>query len=343
MQFAKIVRFLFVKVVVVFSFATIIPAAIPTQAQPSVCEKPVDVVLLLDKSGSVSVQQSNIIAFATQLVGRFQVAADKARFGVVRYAEQSAILLQLSEDAGAITGAIALDPALGVLTNIEAGLTDAAAVMGGARAGIPRVIVHLTDGLYNMGSDPVGAAQQINSSGIHLFGVDYGNSPNAVIRISNMVFPTGGLGVDQLTGIISALAGAICGATVDVTPLGTVPRGNDNRINPTKGDLAVVLYVGADANGEPAIEFYCVDQNSVGTFTAEVTVADLQGIPHPPAQNTEVKRVTTCSVEAVFYVLTSGEYQVNIGPFSDGKVYEVIFSGLTASNVHYGEFNLFNP
>jgi hypothetical protein len=317
-------------------------STIEVAAQPQICAKPVEVVLLLDTSGSVAFEQPNIVAFAQQLVDRFELAGDKARFGVVRYATVSQIMLPLSDDSATVIGAVDQLPGIGTFTNMYDGMQNANDVMSGGRTGIPRVVVHLTDGLFNVGGDPRPLAEQINSNSIHLFGVDFGSNPAEVIRISNQVFPTGGLGLSQLTGIINALAGAICGATVDVPPLGTDSRGGDNRINPGKGDLEVVLYPGSDDDGNPSIEFYCVN-NSTGTYVDEVTVADLQGTPTNPAQNTEVKRITVCSVLAVFYVLTSGEYQVNIGPFPDGKVYEIVFTGMVAGNIKYSEFNVNGP
>lgn len=306
------------------------------------CEKPVDVVLVLDYSGSVAAEQPSIVAFATGLVSRFTLAPDVAQFGVVRYADTSIILSGLVSDANAVNAAIAATPNIGYLTNIEAGLLDAGTVMAASRPGVPHVAVHLTDGLYNLGSDPIYAAQGLNTAGIHIFGVDYGNYGDYVTRISNIVFPTGGLGIDQLTGIINALAGAICDATVTVPPLGSSIPGSDNRINPAHGDLEAPIYSGSDADGNPAVLVYCVDDNSNGYPEFSVTAADVNAYPEYPPTNVEVKRATTCDVDVIFYILTTGEYQINIGPFTDGKVFEVTFTGLYPQNVHFNEFNVFN-
>jgi hypothetical protein len=41
-----------------------------------------------------------------------------------------------------------------------------------------------------------------------------------------------------------------------------------------------------------------------------------------------------------FYILTTGEYQINIGPDASGKVYVVIFTGLPPTDVYRHDFNV---
>lgn len=334
----------FVRAIFALMLFALFSFALPRPAQAiDVCEKPVEVVLLLDYSGSVAAVQSSIIKFASDLVSRFILSPDVARFGVVRYATVAVTLTGLSTSEIEVQNAVSSALDIGFTTNIEDGFANALAVMRDARPGIPRIIVHLTDGMWNTGGDPIFVAQVINASGIHIFGVDYGQNVGLVTQISNKLFPTGGLGVDQLTGIINALAGAICNATIDVPPLGTVGDSPDNRANTGVGDVHAVIYGASDQDGNPAVHIYCVDDNSNGYFAFEVTVDDLKPYPDQPATYIEIKRTDSCRVPVAFYLLTSGEYQVNIGPDQDGKVFEIIFTGLIPQNMQYREFNIYNP
>ncbi len=106
----------------------------------------------------------------------------------------------------------------------------------------------------------------------------------------------------------------------------------DNRLNWQFGDDLAVLYVQQDAAGNPALHIYCVNANSAGVLGLVVTSADLAGIPDPPARNTLVAQSAVCAVS--FWVLTTGEYQVNIRNTA-GKVFVIVMQDLAGSGIYH--------
>jgi hypothetical protein len=114
---------------------------------------------------------------------------------------------------------------------------------------------------------------------------------------------------------------------------------DDGRINPHHGDDYAILMPARDDHGDPSLQVWCLNSAGEGYFGGEFSQADLSGVPAMPPANTEVLRISACRVPVVFYVLTTGAYQVNIGPDAEGKVAVVIFSGLPPSNVHFQDFS----
>lgn len=109
-------------------------------------------------------------------------------------------------------------------------------------------------------------------------------------------------------------------------------RPNDDRANWTFGDLESVMYLRTDENGQPAVHLYCVEDGSVGVIGLVVTEEDLKGFSQFPSENTLVKSSDVCKVS--FYILTTGEYQVTIGPDALGKIYAIVGTGLEFANRH---------
>jgi hypothetical protein len=125
-----------------------------------------------------------------------------------------------------------------------------------------------------------------------------------------------------------------------VTPGASIPLiASDDRINPGQGDTYAVVYVRRDGAGRPAIHIYCVNRESRGYLGLVVTEADLEGIDLTPEQNTLISESDFCNV--AFYVLTSGEYQINIGPNPSGDVRILIFRGLSAASLRFSGYNMF--
>lgn len=109
-------------------------------------------------------------------------------------------------------------------------------------------------------------------------------------------------------------------------------RPPDDRLNWRAGDNDAAVYVRSDDAGNPAIHIYCIEDDSKGQLGLIVTEDALAGIDASPTVNELVAESSTCAVS--FYVLTSGEYQINIGPDSEGKSTILIFEGLTAGNLY---------
>lgn len=124
--------------------------------------------------------------------------------------------------------------------------------------------------------------------------------------------------------------------TITVNPCEGVRVPPDDRINWDMGDLNAVLYAREDNNGDPVIEVYRVGANGQGEFLGFITEDDLAPyVDNPPDVNTEIKAIGN----VMLYALASGEFQVNIGPDGEGKVWSVIFDGLPPEKVYGYEWD----
>jgi hypothetical protein len=118
-----------------------------------------------------------------------------------------------------------------------------------------------------------------------------------------------------------------CG-TLQYEILSSSGESSDGRLNPNAGDLLDVLYIGRDDTGSPAIDVYRVDGDS-GVFIGEFEYALFEPyLDTPPSTNTRLETID----KATLYALSSGEFQINIGPDAEGKYGIVIFSGLPPSS-----------
>ena len=88
------------------------PSPSPAPPSPPACVVKLELVLVLDKSGSVRAEQSSLLAFAREMVSQFSLdATEGARVGVVEFSSDAATLTpltgSLSEVLTAIDGASA--------------------------------------------------------------------------------------------------------------------------------------------------------------------------------------------------------------------------------------------
>ncbi len=107
----------------------------------------------------------------------------------------------------------------------------------------------------------------------------------------------------------------------------------DNRANWQHGDLTAVIYPSQDASGAPALDVYCVGPEG-GTFGFQIPESVFTSIAATPAENTEVYASDVCGTWIKAYVLTTGEYQINITN-PDGKIDVMIFEGMPPNNIQY--------
>lgn len=112
----------------------------------------------------------------------------------------------------------------------------------------------------------------------------------------------------------------------------------DDRINwGAPGGNDVALYANMNNPSSPSIDAYCINGNSDGYFGLSISEEDLAMYPAFPEVNTWVMSSEFCNLD--FYILTTGEYQINMGPFApDNRIVEVIFNGLPPTNVRYRSF-----
>lgn len=110
----------------------------------------------------------------------------------------------------------------------------------------------------------------------------------------------------------------------------------DGRVNYYMGDLVAVLYARSDASGRPALHVYDVeetdnDPDAEGVFIGLYPYDDFAPyLDTAPDQNVKIGSIGLTTL----YALTTGEFQVNIGPDAEGKITSVIFKGLPPRAVY---------
>jgi len=107
-------------------------------------------------------------------------------------------------------------------------------------------------------------------------------------------------------------------------------------LNKGHGDIYAHIYFGQDSAGYPSLFAWCVNEGE-GSLVATVRQPDLQLIDALPSVDTLAQSYSgwPCEAPVEFYVLTTGEYQVNIGPDGEGKVSVMVFSGLPPTGTYF--------
>jgi hypothetical protein len=110
------------------------------------------------------------------------------------------------------------------------------------------------------------------------------------------------------------------------------------------GDNLVVVARGKDSEGSPDVEVWCLDPSGyASTIGLKLSKEVLTGLPQVPASNTQIDKNNSCLVPVAAYVLTTGEYQVTIGPDGYGVINQVIFTGLLPTYVYFKRYNVNQP
>jgi len=122
-----------------------------------------------------------------------------------------------------------------------------------------------------------------------------------------------------------------------ISNLGGGLFGVDDRINRLHGDLINPLYVRADEQGALGVQVYRVEDRA-GVLAGMFTASDFAPyLKTPPTENTKIATLD----RSTLYALESGEFQIVIGPDVEGKIYNVIFSGMPPKNIRFSGFNLY--
>ena len=112
-------------------------------------------------------------------------------------------------------------------------------------------------------------------------------------------------------------------------------------LNNGVGTLQAQLFEGRDDNGEAAINIYEVNNDGDGSFAFQITQDEIAPyVNQPPANNTEI--LASASGKVVFYVLDTGEFQINIGPDENGDVFVLIFDALPPEAIRSYTFNVYD-
>jgi hypothetical protein len=105
-------------------------------------------------------------------------------------------------------------------------------------------------------------------------------------------------------------------------------------VNEGHGDHYAALFKAVDSAGLPLVKVYCII-NARGVLMGSITRADFANYSKTPARNTLIKTIKGCAAPVAVYLLTTGEYQVNIGPDVEGKIAVIVFSQLPPVNVYF--------
>jgi hypothetical protein len=109
-------------------------------------------------------------------------------------------------------------------------------------------------------------------------------------------------------------------------------EGADDRLNWAHGDLLNVLYSRWDEQDNPEIWVYSLNESSQGVLAGHFGYNDFNPyLGKAPQQNTFIGKIAQSSL----YALTTGEFQINVGPDAEGKVYSVILDTVPPTQIYY--------
>lgn len=148
---------------------------------PQPALRPVDIVLLTDRSGSMT---GDPLA-AAQAAGRLFIDLldhRRHRVGIVSFAEEAAVHAQLADGLPRARQALGWLVADG-RTNLAAGLRGAAELLGKQRRSeAVGIVVLLSDGVETAGDDPLPAAAALRADGTLLYTIALGHKDEAMLR-----------------------------------------------------------------------------------------------------------------------------------------------------------------
>jgi len=142
------------------------------------CSSMMDLVFLLDGSGSIEPSDWVLLKKFTLQIGlNFSSAPVLMNYGIIQFASQAATFLNLTGGNSSFQLAMNTMSEFQQSTNTGAGLQAVADMFSTqARPGAYRVVVLITDGLWNTGPDPVAIAKQLMTDGAHIYTIAVGGA-----------------------------------------------------------------------------------------------------------------------------------------------------------------------
>ncbi|WP_447002916.1 VWA domain-containing protein [Saccharothrix isguenensis] len=167
-----------------------VPVTVTLDAATGIAGNPVDIELVLDRSGSMQGAIGTLKVAAKSFVDIIDEATDGSldgviangsRIGVVSFADGATVDAPLSSDANAAKAAIdALNASGG--TNHSAAISTGQAQLAGSLPGNSKTMVVMTDGVTTVGSDASDDAAAARAAGTEIFGIGLGSVDSAEIR-----------------------------------------------------------------------------------------------------------------------------------------------------------------
>lgn len=157
-------------------------------------------------------------------------------------------------------------------------------------------------------------------------GLVQSNVPPTVTGIGSTNYPTFPYILGNVTSNVTLAGGCAVAATpatvevVEVVAPAVIPIPQYRLVGNVQLDT-LEGFVNTPANGSN-LEIWVVDGNGNGVPGAVFTAEELAAFPTSPESNTELASGSGFA----FYVLTTGEYQINYGPTADGWIDVVIFN-----------------
>jgi len=151
---------------------------------------------------------------------------------------------------------------------------------------------------------------------------------------SDEVLPYGiSFGNQLLSSVTITVSGGSASSSITYTcDTGTSSTQPDSRLNLGAGDLINALYNTTDSAGQPTISVWEVQPDSSGSYIDSFDYSIFAPyFESAPTVNTLLDTINKTSL----YALTTGEFQLVVGPDAEGKHYTTVFSGLPALHVYY--------
>jgi len=147
--------------------------------QPSSCSQPADAMFVIDGSGSITpADWQQMRDFASNITNDLNVTSTQAHVGVYEFsgAGQGRLVDKLDDSKTSVDAAIAAMTTLGGRTAIGDGIKNAQAQLAAGRAGVPRLMILMTDGVENEDTHPIQEAVAAKAAGTEIVVLAIGSS-----------------------------------------------------------------------------------------------------------------------------------------------------------------------
>ena len=151
------------------------------------CKLKLDVGIIMDSSGSLKQHYDDEKAFLKVLMAHFGLSERGTRAGVIIFAHEAGLVIKLGDhnSSTSFNGAVDKIPLIGTYSRIDKALRlsqkELFAKENGARQGVPKVLILLTDGIQTeeIGYEiPDLVAKEIRGAGVKLLVVGIGHGAN---------------------------------------------------------------------------------------------------------------------------------------------------------------------
>lgn len=224
----------------------------PEDAPPCQAQAPYDIMLAIDRSGSISKKEyKQMKEFARRLATSILTSNQPSRIGVVTFATDGTLSLPLTSNLDHALKTISKLPNPYGATNIQKGIAvSRAELKSQKREGVSQVLVLVTDGKHNQSGNPVAEAEAARADGIDIFAIPIGLSRSDQETIEALIAPELRpqriFPIDSFNDLISALNNLYKGLCPLTGTLPVPPPGGSNpppqcTVPPPSRDTVLVL------------------------------------------------------------------------------------------------------